>query len=370
MPFTQIICGWGPLLNNGRPGETYLNCTGWAELTMTEEKSRRLKVSLEEFARLAKTSRTTVSLVLNGKAEQYRISARTRDRVIALADELNYSPNTSARNLRLKKTQTIGLVITDISNYFFARLAQSLEQICRENGYLLQISASEDREDLEEQIISNFIAKSVDGLIIASVHQSSDFLADLVNATPTVFIDRRLAGDHCSSVESNNYDSAYRVVSHLAHSAPREIAYIGGLKAVSSNQDRLRGYKDAIRDAGIDLDPALVIEKDFTAEAGQASILALLDSMGRLPDAVFTASFTLLEGVLRALGEQPGQLPDDMQIATYDDHPLLDYAALRIHSVRQDYSAIATQAFCILQDYFEGRTAVRRETVPAKVLIR
>lgn len=335
-----------------------------------KKKSAKFKTSLGEIARLANTSTTTVSLVLNNKAKQYRISQKTQDKVNLLAKQLNYVPNPSARNLRLKKTQTIGLVITDLSNYFFTQLARYLEQVCRENGYLLQISASEDNVLLEEQIIHNFILKSVDGLIIASVHQNSEFLTRIAEATPTVFIDRRVEGAQCSWVESNNFESAQELIRHLVIRQPREIGYIGGIKDISSNAERLRAYRSVLREFNIPADKRCIIQKDFTADAGYQSMIKLVNSLGRLPDALFTASFTLLEGVLRALKERHSSLPNDINIGTYDDHPLLDFTTLKIHSVQQDYQSIARKAFHILMDHLQGTSTVQRETVPAKVLFR
>lgn len=337
---------------------------------MSSKKPRRSAVSIDEIARQGGVSRTTVSLVLNGKAAQYRISTRTRDRIVALAKKLNYSPNPNARNLRLKQTQTIGLVITDLSNYFFTQLAQHLEQICREHGYLLQVSASEDNETLEEEIVRNFISKSVDGLIIASVHKDTGFLSRTRASVPTVFIDRRLEDAHCSWVESDNYESAYKLVSHLANARPREIGYIGGIKYISSNVERLRAYKDALRDNNIRRDRKLIVERDFTSKSGYLSMITLLEVLGRLPDALFTASFTLLEGAMTALKERFDLADVKTKIGTYDTHPLLDFAALEIHSVEQNSALMASKAFDILIEHLGGSEAFTREIVPARVLIR
>ena len=337
---------------------------------MSPRKPRRPATSLEQIARLANVSTTTVSLVLNGKAEQYRISARTRDKVVALAKELKYSPNPTARSLRLKRSHTIGLVISDLSNYFFTQLARHLEQICREHGYLLQVSASEDNDVLEEEIVENFISRSVDGLIIASVHKDSKFLSNLHASIPTVFIDRRLEDGHCSWVESDNYESACKLVDHLAGSKPREIAYIGGIEYISSNMERLRAYKDVLKRHRIRLNRKLILERDFTIESGYQSMAKLMESLGRLPDALFTASYTLLEGALTALKEEYDLSTVDMKIGTFDNHPLLEFAALRIHSVEQNSAAIAGKSFEILSNHLKGKDVFTRETVPARVIIR
>ena len=326
--------------------------------------------SIEEIARLGKVSTTTVSLVLNGKAEQYRISSKTRDRIVAIAKRLKYVPNPSARNLRLKQTQTIGLVITDLSNYFFTQLARYLEQICREHGYLLQISASEDNEILEEEIVQNFISRSVDGLIIASVHKDTAYVSSIRASVPTVFIDRRVEGGQCSWVESDNYESAYQLVNHLASTNPREVAYIGGIKYISSNVERLRAYKDALKHNKIAVRKALIQEHDFTIESGYNSMVKLMQALDRLPDALFTASFTLLEGALAAVKEKFELADVHMRIGTYDTHPLLDYSALEIHSVEQDSAAIAGKAFEILSEHLGGNDVIRREVIPARVLFR
>jgi LacI family sucrose operon transcriptional repressor len=309
-------------------------------------------------------------MVLNGKGDAYRISSTTQARVIGLADELNYAPNPSARNLRLQRSFVIGLVLSDFSNVFFSQLAKHLERYCRENGYLLQISDSNDDEKVEEDLIRGFVARSVDGLILATSHNDSAFLAEIAANTPTIFVDRRVEGDHCSWVTSDNYESTRRAVSLLVQAKPREIVYIGGLKGLSSSIERRSAYGDTLRAAGMPIRRSLILERDYTTEWGRQAMQKIRKKLGRNPDALFTASYTLLEGALTALRSESTLLPNDVLIATYDDHPLLNFIQPPIHSVEQDCEEIAHRCFSALERLIDDSSVVVRETVPAKLHVR
>ena len=328
---------------------------------------------IQDIAAIANVSVTTVSMVLNGNAQRYRIGKKTQEKIEKIAAELSYSPNPSARSLRNKTTQTIGLVISHLNNHFFTQLAGQLEQICRTNGYLLQISASEDDEVLEKELIQNFISKSVDGLIIASVQKDSEHLIERVQGIPTVFIDREIEGDAQGWVGSNNQQSTDDLVTRLISKAgePREAAYIGGIKHLSSSKARLSGFKQALKRANIPFERKVVIEEDYSIAAGNRSMQKLVQQLGRAPDVLFTASFTLLEGALPVLRQALDSNPKTRSvIGTFDDHPLLDFVTPTIHSVRQDYSEIALSAFAQLKARFDGQSNVPAVVVPATLVIR
>lgn len=326
--------------------------------------------SIEAIAKRAGLSKTTVSMVLNGKAQQYRISRKTQLKVEKLAKQLNYSPNISARNLRLKTTRTIALVIPDLGNYFFAQLALCLERVCRVQGYLLQISCSEDNSQLEQEIVDNFLAKSVDGLIIASVHTTGEFVESVAQRLPVVLIDRRIEGVACSWVESNHYQSAMETINLLLAQKPREVAYIGGISALSSSQERLRAYKQVLKKNKFKIQRKLIVESDYQISSGFQAMDKIIKHCDRLPDTLFTASFTLLEGALQRIKQGPETLPAKFTIATFDDHPLLDYANIKIHSIKQDYEKIASDAFSALQKKLGGDAKLSNITVPAAIIAR
>ena len=327
-------------------------------------------ISIEEIAQQGGVSIATVSMVLNGKGDAYRISKDTQHRITELAKKLNYVANPSARNLRMQRSHAIGFVVADLSNFFFVQLAKHLEKICQENGYLLHVSDSGDNEEREEKLIRNFVAQSIDGLILASSHLDSAFLSDIARNTPTVFVDRKVKGPHCSWITGNNYESTTPLVQKLLETSPREVAYIGGIKDISSNSERRSAYKDVLKAADYPVRNTLILEQDYSTEWGAQAMEKIQERLGRNPDALFTASYTLLEGALRTLKAKSGVLPDDISIATYDDHPLLDFIRPPIHSIEQDYQEIARRSFAALTQKFSGNKAVVRETAPAKVHIR
>jgi LacI family sucrose operon transcriptional repressor len=330
-----------------------------------------MATTIDEIARMAGVSKTTVSLVINKKSRIGRISRDTERRVLEIVHRTGYSPNMLARGFRLSRSRTLGLVVPDLRIPFFAELNHEIEGIARANGYQILDSCSNDDKAIELEVVNNLLAYSIEGLIVASVLNEKQLLARTYNRkAPVVFIDREIALKNISSVASDNYNGAYEAVRTLIAGGAREIAFIGGLPDLSTSQNRFLGYRTALADAGLALDPSLSFQEDYRPAAGYRMIGKAFEKNGRMPEAVFTASYTLLEGVLQFMKDRLGRIPATLRIATFDDHPLLDYLPCRIVSVRQDCNALATTAFELLEASFKKPTRARHVRVPPKLIVR
>ena len=326
-------------------------------------------MNIAQIAKLAGVSKTTVSFVFNDKAAQHKISPNVRKRVLDIAEKNDYIPNQNARGLRLKKTQTLGLVIPDLQNWFFAELSHSVEQVARSRGFQVFITCSEGDDGIESEIIRNLISRSVDGLIVASATKKDQLTRNLPGNIPAVYIDRRIQTRTVSWVSSDNYQGAYDVVSHMCARGARDIFYFGGIEGIITSRDRLAGYKKALEDNQIVFHDKQVFHGDFTASSGYRMAREALAVHNGFPKAFFTASYTILEGILQFIKENVPATPANVRAGTFDDYPLLDHLPLRINSVRQDCRAMAQAAFELLEDYSLGRKA-RNRIIPVKLIVR
>jgi len=324
--------------------------------------------TLADIARLAGVSKTAVSLVINHKAQANRLSPRTVEKIRRLVKQHNFAPSQFARGFRLRSTRTVGLVVSDLTNRFSSLVAQSVEATARPHGFHLVIGSTQDDPGREKEVVRTLLAQSVDGLILSSVQTDGRLHRQIVShGRPVVYYDRLVPGVRAPAVATDNYAAAQGLARHLLSRGFQRIAFIGGLAHVSTEQERLAGFKDALRPSG--LKPACILAADFSIAAGAALAGRLLQDKKPLPDAVFTASFTLLEGFLSHLKKSRG-LPPAFGLATFDDHPLLDLLPFPVASVQQDCEKMGQEAFRLFLASREGKKTPPPVRLPAELIIR
>jgi LacI family transcriptional regulator, sucrose operon repressor len=323
--------------------------------------------SLQQIARLSGVSTTTVSLVINNKHQKYRIAPATVKKVLAVVRDRRYLPNQYARGFRLQRTGTIGLVVGDVTNWFFSLIEQSIEEEARAQGFNLIIASSDDDPARESETVEALLSKSVDGLILASVHPDArNHQAANRKKTPFVYIDRRIRGAS-EYVVSDNRQATVNLMRRWISAGVRCPAFIGGGTLFWTHNERLAGFRDAFRKAGIPARNALIFEGNFKPDFGYYCMARLLKQKP-LPDAVFTASFTLLSGVLGCLKEAGFQKPS-FKLGTFDDHPLLDLLEIPVDSIAQDCAKIGKAAFSMLLNRMhEGK--ISSCVVKSKIITR
>ena len=329
------------------------------------------KVSLQDIAKLAGVSKTTVSAVLNDRSEQYGISLKTQENVKEIVQRFNYSPNKMARGLRMKKTQTIGLVLPDLVSWFFPPLSKAIQQVVRKAGYRLYITSSSYNEKEEYAVINDLLAWHIDGLIVASMMKKERIPKNFLHSqVPIVYIDRRIESDNISWVASDNEQGAYDLVSHLCSTGCREIYYLGGLETISTFINRLKGYRRALEDHDIRFNPDLVFENGYTPADGYALMKKIVKERNGFPEAIFTAADHFMVGLLEFVKDYGGEIPLDMKLGTYDNHELLDFLSIKISSVQQDAKCMALAAFDILERAMNGERNVQHQIISPQIIIR
>ncbi|MCP9611954.1 LacI family DNA-binding transcriptional regulator [Coprobacter tertius] len=217
------------------------------------------RVSIKNIADRLGVSSATVSLVLNGKGEKLRISKEVAEKVRKIADELNYRPNMAARSLRTGKTRTLGLIVADISNPFFAKLARYIENIAGEKGYQVMFGSSDESAEKFGRLLDLFIEKNVDGIIMAPPQNSEAVVKGLMTEKiPFVQIDRGIEGVPISSVQINNELASYALTGYLIEQGCRKIAFVAYNMGLPNISKRCTGYRKALRDYGIEVNDSLV----------------------------------------------------------------------------------------------------------------
>ena len=300
--------------------------------------------NIKELALILNISPTTVSRVLNGKADAFRISPETTRKVLEAAREFNYHPNRVARGLRLERTETIGLIVPDIANPFFASIAKTIEFETRRKGYSLILGDSLDDTQTEAELLNLFAGRKVDGIILAPVGQSSVHIEEfLKRGIPFMVIDRYLPGTKIPFITTDNYTGAFEAAEYMISKGHRIIACIQGLKGISVNADRVKGYRDALEKNNITVDNSLILGDDFGVENGYKQTQILM-SREKMPTAILALSSLISIGVMRALSENNLSIPDDVSIVSFDDQPYSAFLASPMTTVEQLKEEIARLA--------------------------
>lgn len=291
------------------------------------------KVSIVDIARKAGVSITTVSRVLNGKGEQFRISEKSQIKIRETARKLNYVPNQFAASLKSGKSNTIALIIPSLSNPFFADIASEINSEVRNRGYVTIIGDSDENVDIENDELRQMESRNIEGLIFVPCTQNWASIKKMHDqGRPIVCIDRYFEGADIPYVSTDNYDGAYMATKHLLEHGHVRIACIQGVQESVPNKLRIQGYKDAMIAAGHS--EYLIGGDEFSIQNGYKETRLLLQSQQK-PTAIFTLSNTIAMGCMKALREEGLEIPDDMSLITFDDHPYLDYLATPLTCVTQ-----------------------------------
>lgn len=301
------------------------------------------KFKLADIAELAGVSKSTVSFVLNGHAKKHRINEETVKKVEAVAFAHNYTPSIYARALKSKQTYTAGLVIPDLTNMGFAAIAKHLEKLCRDKGYQLLIASSDDNPEMENQVIQSLVDRQVDILLVATSQTNERYLRQVKQTTPVILFDRTLEQSVFTNVSTSSAKATQEVVANMATGLD-ECFYIGGQLDLSPSKERFDGYKAGLEQAEIEFNPQHVFHLDYQSESGYQLMQKAVEQNQRVPQALFTASYSLLEGVLRYLTEH-NLLQSDIKLATFDNYDILDCLPIKVDSVEQDCELIAAALF-------------------------
>lgn len=325
-----------------------------------------MPITLKDIARRTGYSVSTISRVLNGVGENYRISAKTRLMIERIANEMNYQPNQVARGLRLKKTHAIGLVIPDISNPFFAHVSRSIQIGMYESGYILIVCNTDENQETEIEQIQLLRNKGVDGFIIMPVGLKSRHISELVESkVPVVLLDRCFDDISTNSVLVDNYNGSMKAVEYLLENGHRRIAVIQGLTKTSTNDQRIKGYLDAHKKYNVDVDKNLIVGKDYRRENGYIETKYLLN-MKNPPSVIYSTSDLITLGVLDAVFEEKLRIPDDISLVSFDDIDYAPYLISPLTAVRQPWEIMGEIAVKLLLQEIKSSGQMEKSRIELK----
>ena len=275
--------------------------------------------TIHDVAKQAGVSSITVSRVINNSGP---VSKKTRARVEAAIKELSYVPNQLAASLRSKRTSTLALVVTDITNPFFTTLARGAEDVASEAEYSVIFCNTDESQDKERKYLQLLFQQQVAGILLVPA-RSDPYPIEFIQQqnTPLVVVDRRVPGVEADVVRCDSKEGAYRLVSFLLELGHLHIAILNGPHGVSTADDRLAGYEQAMQEAGCNDYSELVHFGAFSLESGYEMARQVIATKPR-PTALFATNNFIANGAFRALQENDIKVPDDMAVVCFDGLPM------------------------------------------------
>jgi len=325
---------------------------------------KKRAVTIQDVAKTAGVSVSTVSRVLNGKDD---VSSETQERVAKIIGKLGYTSNLAARSMRTRQKNLIGLVVPDIGLYA-VEIMRGINQAIAESKFDLLIYTTGDAQKygatLHEQHYVSLLSNSItDGVIIVA-SATAEFIAD----APIVAVDPYVINPKYPCVQGTNYDAALEVMQYLIGLGHRRIAFISGRAGNASAIRRLQGYRDALAEAGIEVDDALIVPGDFTQKTAYKHAHELL-VMNNRPTAIFAANDLSALGVYQAAGELGIQIPSDLSVVGFDN--IAEANHLGLTTVDQSLSEMGYMAVQMLIKIITGeKLEFEVHKIPTKLVIR
>lgn len=330
----------------------------------------RPAVTLADVAREAGVDQSTVSRVLRDD-HRARATDETRARIRETADRLGYVPNASARSLAVRKTSTIGLLIPNVSGVIYADIIKGAADAASALGYVLVVADGSELGRANDAVRKLVLEGRVDGLLLASGTLTDQVTDDLLGSTGNVVVlNRQIAGKVPQVIEDDEY-GMYLGTRELVDAGHRRIACLAGPPDVDTSRRRVKGYKRAMREAGLTAPAGLVVHHDFDEASGYTGMLALLGQQPQ-PTAVAAASLAAAVGAMAAARDQGIVIPDDLSMVAFHDAPLANYLSPPLTTIAMPLQELGRQAMQMLHRRIVGEPGPAAVTVsdPSPVVVR
>ncbi|WFA10141.1 LacI family DNA-binding transcriptional regulator [Tissierella sp. Yu-01] len=310
-------------------------------------------VTMKEIARRANVSTATVSRVINNKGP---ISEITKSKVLAAIETLEYHPNLVARSLKNSTTHTISLVVSDISNAYFAKLSLAVEQVIHPKGYTLIVCSTGDSPEKEAGDLKNLLEKKVDGIILNTTGGNNEYISALSRKAPLVLCNRKIDNFdiNCDFIDNDNYTASYKLTSNLIEQGHKKIGIVNGPMIVSSAQERFEGFKDAMNKISINItqDYEYYFDARYDEQSGY-EVAKKVASLENKPTALVIMNGPMTIGALRYFRSQNIRIPEDISIVSATDIINQDLFYIELNAAIMDPWIIGKRAAEMLIERIE-----------------
>lgn len=328
--------------------------------------------TIKDIARVAGVSVTTVSRALNGYSD---VNQKTKKRIEEVAKELNYSPNTVARSLVMKKSKTIGLLVSDMNregvkdNFTFEVLC-GINEASANSEYDLVLFSTTSTKQSQKTYTQLCRERRVDGVILQGIKTNDPYLQEVVESDiPCVLVDIPQESDTVGYVTTDNVEGAKKAVAHLIGQGHSNIAMINGHEKADVSMRRLKGYLEAINEKDLPFRQEWIRNGEFKEKIAEEVAIKLLADNPEIT-AVFCASDLMALGVLRAVKAIGKKVPEDIAVIGYDDIMLASYSNPSLSTIRQDKFNLGYEAAILLIDMLEGKEQSHARIIDTQLIIR
>lgn len=330
-------------------------------------------LSIKDIAVKAGVSITTVSFIINGKARDKSISEAVIKKVEKIIAESGYKPNQIARSLRTGNSNIIGLIIEDISNSFFSRIARLIEDKAYKKGYKIIYSSTENNVEKAKDLINMFKSRKVDGYIISPIKGLEEDIQQLLaDSKPVILFDRSLPGLDTNYVGADHFKVTYESVESFIKQGKKKISLVTTDIDVQQITERLEGYKKALDDHGIVYDDNLVLKVHFNQ--AESETLAQMDALFRKTDidaVLFATNYLAISG-LKVLKQTNIKIGKNFGVIAYDDHEVFELHTPAISAVQQPLEEIAETVIQLILNQLSSKAKLDNQhiVIPAKLIHR
>ena len=329
-------------------------------MSKRSERTRKAQVTMHDVARLAGVSISTVSALINGAP---KVSEARAQRIRSAMEALDYHPDQIARSLKVGRTQTIGVVIPDITNDFYPAVFRGIEDAARSAGYGVLLCNSNESAEQEMGHLSTLFARRVDGVLLACSSGSKIYETAAYRRCPLIFVDRAPNGVSKDAICTDNIDAGLIAAQHLIDLTHRRIALLAGDLNLAPHAERLEGYRKAMQRAELPIYDHYLCAGGMQIADGYRMTTQLLKAPVA-PTAIIASNGKLLLGLLHALREAGKQIPADLSVLAFDEHEWSGYLDPPITTVVQQTNEIGRRAFEMLEGQITSpRTARKQQEV-------
>lgn len=300
------------------------------------------KATIKDVSELSGFSITTISRVLNGN---YPVKNETRNKIMQAIEELDFSRNSTARNLRTKKSNLVGLVVADINNPYYSRIAKKIDDGLFEKGYNLLVCNTDESEKKEKRILSALQDKDVDAIVISPAAKNIETLRKLNNSgTKVVLIDRNMGILDIPFVGSDNFSESKILTEYLIQNGHRKIMFVSGTDTAVTAQDRLFGYKAALQENSIPFEESSIVKGYYKQEDAYENTMKFLKENKKNQNpytAIFSSNNLMTIGIIQAIQESNLKIPEDISLVSFGQLDSQEIIDPKVTCIKQNIDQLA-----------------------------